>query len=299
MNEMETIAPQRAASPLALSGRWLALLDEAGVTLRALDSGATRTVPIAAARGLGVLADGAFVVLSLEGPAAIRIPVEGAPQRHAGVLALDDARARVLAWPGEGAFVTASRGGEVWCHRLVDDGSLTRLGSIEVEPNGHATVTSGPGASIVYALTDELVVRDLRGREQRFALPDTSAWHLAPGPAPDLVWIATDAGELQLVRLADPARIVRSFELGGDAVHLHASGDRAAVIVGRDGDVPFTLAVFDAAGERWRAPLAETEPHAELFVASSSSHVVVLGEELAAFTRDGQRVASIVPRAHR
>ncbi len=102
--------------------------------------------------------------------------------------------------------------------------------------------------------------------------------HLGPGPDSTSVWVSVGLHAVALVSLAaGDARAVITHALKPDEtiVHLASYGAHVAAVIahGLGTGVTFSLAVFDAKGEQWRAALgAQSRGHA---VAVSERRVVV------------------------
>ena len=109
--------------------------------------------------------------------------------------------------------------------------------------------------------------------------------HLGPGPDADTVWaglgpIRKEPSKVALLKLAgDRATEIAAHALapGEELVHATGSGPFAAAIVARSlgaHRAAFTLIVYDAKGERWRASLGEVS--GAYFAVLSPTRVVVL-----------------------
>lgn len=129
------------------------------------------------------------------------------------------------------------------------------------------------------------------GTKASFASSDSSPVHVAPGPAPDLLWATTD-DELRLVKLAGgAATITQRIKLAG-IYHLAAAGDAAAVVsiatkAGAYDKVTVSLVGRDGA-VRWTAQVAPPKQTTG-WIAGSASHVALaFGDELHAWAvKDG------------
>lgn len=98
-----------------------------------------------------------------------------------------------------------------------------------------------------------------------------AARHLGPGPDASSVWVSTDLHHVTLLKLAEGKAVptaVHAAKADETIVHMAAAGAHAAAVVaqGTGTQVTYSLVVFTAKGEAWRASLG----------AAPSSYLVAL-----------------------
>ena len=276
-NEDPGYAIQRGMSNVVVLRSAIAELTAAHVVLRDPRTLAvTRRIAVERPLAIGALGGNAFAVLvALDGavpdaPRLLRFADRADPTRHRFI--------------GGGRLISTETSDELWlvtrnvASRVrFEPAALRPVDSVSLDGDPFAVVCGMPDGSLVSHVSGGLLRTYALRASQRYAI-DVDAWHLCAAGA-DRVWATHNHEQLVQIQLAPTATIIRTHRLApGKPIHMHAAGELAAVLL-VDGDpmhIRYSLAVYDGAVQRWRAPVPSTDQRS-LFVTVSPDRIIVSG----------------------
>jgi hypothetical protein len=286
-NEPITPHPQRKANRFWFGEKVLAWLGDGEVRrLDPLGLGVVDRLPFPGAQGLGGLRDGSVVVV-VPGEKEPRVrelavvaPGSREAKRYLGAGAVGALRPRVFAAArGDEVYVAQGRNRDVARVRFdAASGRLFPFAVLDVGDDEQQTLVGTGGDAVIYATSGEIVRAVPKQAARKWK--NHAGWvnHVALGATEEDVW-TTQGGRLALLSLAGAgavAEVVAERELSKTPiVHLAGAGGAAAVVL-VEGD-RWSVALHDRGGERWRAPVATPRDLGEVYVAMSTTRVVVGG----------------------